>query len=213
MTSDSPAIVTPALTQFADPTALGLIGLAVGCAALTPIAFGVALTPAAFKTAAMFCLVFGGGLQFLAGLMSFANRNLHGGTLLTAFSVNWVMNWWALDGLAEGVVPDHSVVLSVDVLFLVVFVVMTWAFGYFSKLLFFLLLDIVVLYVLKVVAAILGTQSLALPIAICTVVMGLIGLWIVFALLVNPVAGKAMFRVPGPMYRSASRPSGSSGHS
>ena len=27
--------------------------------------------------------------------MSFANKNMLGGTLLTTFSFNWVMNWWA----------------------------------------------------------------------------------------------------------------------
>ena len=40
---------------FAEPTPLGLIGFAVGCAALMPIALGYAVTPAAFRTAAMFC--------------------------------------------------------------------------------------------------------------------------------------------------------------
>jgi hypothetical protein len=40
---------------FAEPTSLGLIGLAIGCAALTPIAFGHSLTPAGLKTVAMFC--------------------------------------------------------------------------------------------------------------------------------------------------------------
>jgi len=81
---------------FAEPTPMGLIGLAVGCAALTPIALGITLTPAALKTAAMFCLFFGCGCQFLAGVMSLANKNLYGGTLFTAFAFNWAMNWWIL---------------------------------------------------------------------------------------------------------------------
>ena len=38
---------------FAEPAPLGLIGLAIGCAALTPIAFGESLTPQGLSTAAI----------------------------------------------------------------------------------------------------------------------------------------------------------------
>ena len=91
-----------------------LISLAVGCAALLPIAFGVALTPDAFRTAAWFCLLFGGGCQFLAGIMALANKNLLGGTLFTTFAFNWVLNYITLSGLAEGKLPNAAVGLSVD---------------------------------------------------------------------------------------------------
>lgn len=72
----------PPTTRFADPTALGLFGLAIGCASLLPIAFGVksAFTPDALRTCAIFCLLFGGGCQLLGGLMSFANGNMLVGT-------------------------------------------------------------------------------------------------------------------------------------
>ncbi len=197
MSTQNPQVATG---PFAEPTPLGLIGLAVGCAALTPIAFGMPLTPSGLETAAMFCLLFGGGCQFLAGMMCFANRNLHGGTLLTAFSLNWVMNWWALKQIAAGVIPDHGIVLAVDVLFLVVFVMMMWVFGFFSKLLFFLLLDIVLLFVFRIANAVLQTQMFALPVAVCTVGLALLALWIAFGMLANPVAGRAVFPFPGPMY-------------
>src|SRR4051812_8510363 len=141
---------------FAEPTPLGLIGLAVGCAALLPIALGYTATPAALKTAAMFCLLFGGGCQFLAGMMNFANKNLFGGTILTAFSLNWVMNWWSLTSIAPGTIPDHDVVLAVDGLFLVVFLVLTYGFGFFSSLLFVFLLDIDLLYACRLVAGLTG---------------------------------------------------------
>src|SRR5687768_5030285 len=96
MQSGEPAAAAP---RFADPTALGLFGLAIGCASLLPIAFGMkgAFTPDALRTCAIFCLLFGGGCQLLGGLMSFANSNMLGGTLLTTFSFNWVINAWALN--------------------------------------------------------------------------------------------------------------------
>jgi succinate-acetate transporter protein len=191
---------------FAEPTPLGLLGLAIGCAALTPIAFGYGLTPAGLKTAAMFCLLFGGGCQFLAGMMNFANKNLFGGTILTAFSFNWMMNYWALDSLASGLVPDHTIMLATEVLSLVAFVVLTYGFGFFSKLLFLFLLDIDVLYACKVVKGFTGTKALDLPVALCTVALGLIAIWIAFAALINPTSGRQIFKIPGPMFLPAKKP-------
>ena len=185
---------------FAEPTPLGLIGLAIGCAALTPIAFGHGLTPAGFKTAAMFCLLFGGGCQLVAGLMNFANKNLFGGTILTAFSFNWIMNWWALSSVAQGVIPDHEILLATDSVSLLIFLVITYGFGYFSSLLFAFLLDIDLLYACKVAAAVSGSKALGTPIAVLTVILGLIALWIAFAGLINPTSGRTIFRVPGPIF-------------
>lgn len=192
-------------TIFAEPTPLGLIGLAIGCAALAPIALGVSLTPAAFKTAAMLCLLFGGGCQFLAGVMSLANKNLYGGTLFTAFAFNWVMNWWLLTSIAGGVMPDHAVLLSADICFLLIFAAMTYGFGFFSGLLFFFLLVIDLMYVFKIIAGLTGTAVLAMPIAALTILLGLVALWIAFALLLNPVAGR-LFWFPGPVFKAAPPP-------
>ena len=165
--------VQNAPTIFAEPTPMGLIGLAIGCAALAPIALGVTLTPAAFKTAAMFCLLFGGGCQFLAGVMSLANKNLYGGTLLSA-----------------------------DICFLLIFSAMTYGFGFFSGLLFLFLLVIDLMYAFKVIAGLTGTAALALPIAALTIILGLLALWIAFALLLNPVAGRRLFWFPGPVFKA-----------
>ncbi|MEN9797835.1 MAG: hypothetical protein RL653_1531, partial [Pseudomonadota bacterium] len=175
-------------------------GLAIGCAALLPVAFGVALSPAALKTASMFCLLFGAGGQLLAGLMALANKNMLGGTLFTTFSFNWIMNWWALSGLAEGKVPDSHVVLSVDIVFLVIFIPLTYAFGHFSKLLFAFLLDIDVLYVARILKEITHVQSFGWLISAATVMLIVIALWIAFALVLNPIAGRAIFPMPGPLF-------------
>lgn len=186
---------------FAEPTPMGLIGLAIGCAALAPIALGLTLTPAALKTAAMLCLLFGGGCQFLAGIMSLANKNLYGGTLFTAFAFNWVMNWWLLTSIAGGVMPDHAVLLSADICFLLIFAAMTYGFGFFSGLLFLFLLVIDLMYALKIIAGLTGTAALGLPIAVLTILLGLLALWIAFALLLNPVAGRRLFWFPGPVFK------------
>lgn len=204
--------VAPTL-PFGEPTPLGLLGLAIGCAALVPVAFGwlpvtdPAKMAMAFKTVAWFCLVFGAGCQFLAGIMNLANKNTLGGTLLTTFSFNWVMNYWALDQLSQGKVPDGTIILAVDVAFIVVFLVLTYAFGFFSKLLFLFLVDIDVLYVLRIArhftAPLSGTwNALGFGVGVATVALAALALYIAFALLVNPSAGRAVFPVPGPLFKA-----------
>ena len=185
---------------FAESTPLGLFGLAIGCAALVPIAFGVTLTPAALRTAAWFCLLFGGGGQLLAGLMALANKNLLGGTLFTTFAFNWIMNWWVLSELSQGRLTDPAVGMSVDVCFLVIFLVLTYAFGFYSKLLVAFLVDIDLLYALRIAIGVTHVKALSMGVAACTVALAAIALWLAFAMLVNPTAGRAVFRMPGPMF-------------
>lgn len=193
----------PATTPFAESSPLGLFGVAVGCAALLPIAFGVALTPQALRTAAMFCLLFGAGGQLLAGLLALANKNALGGTMFTTFAFNWAMNAWVLHGLAEGRAPDASVILAVDATFLVIALVLTYAFGFHSKLLVAFLLDIDVLYAARIAKELTHAPVLGTVVALATVVLLAIALWLAFATLVNPAAGRAVFAVPGPLFAPA----------
>jgi succinate-acetate transporter protein len=199
---------TPTAPQpvFAESTPLGLLGLAVGCAALLPIAFGQTLTPAAFRTAAIYCLLFGGGCQFLAGMMALTNKNLLGGTLFTTFAFNWIVNWHVLSGLAEGRVPDPHVVLSIDLCFSIIFVVLTFAFGFYSKLLFAFLLDIDLLFGCRILKELTKSTAFNLPIALATVLLGAIALYLAFAILVNTAAGRPIFKVPGPLFTPTTGP-------
>lgn len=192
----------PSTPPLADPTALGLIGLSVGCAALLPAAFGVkaSLTPDGLKLAAMFCLLFGAGGQLLAGLMSFVNKNMLGGTLFTAFSFNWIMNWWSLDQLAHAHLPNAAVVLSVDVCFLAIFLVMTVAFGFHGKLLLLFLLDIDLLYVTRILRELLHAQGLGIVVAWLTVGLMAIALYLAFALVLASAAGRVVLPIGGPAW-------------
>jgi hypothetical protein len=142
----------------------------------------------------------------IAGLLNFANRNLYGGTLFTAFAFNWVMNWWVLDSLARGFVPDAGIMLAAELCFLVIFLVFTYGFGFYSGILFAFLLDIDLLYVGRILKAITGTKALELPMALLTIGLAGISLWVAFAMLINATAGRAIFRLPGPLFRVSTRP-------
>lgn len=213
MQSSTTASSTPSI-PFADPTALGLFGLAIGCASLLPVAFGVkeAMTPEALRTTALFCLLFGAGCQFLAGVLSFANKNMLGGTLLTTFSFNWVVNAWSLSELAQGRIPSSSVILAVDVSFLLIFVVMTFAFGFFSKLLFVFLLDIDALYVLRIARELTHVPALGLAIALATVALMAIALYIAFSLVLASASGRIVLPIGGPVFKATPAPTPDAPH-
>ena len=199
---------------FGEPTPLGLLGLAIGCASLVPIAFGwLPSDPAKIammlKTSAWFCLLFGAGCQFLSGVMSLANKNTLGGTLLTTFSFNWVMNWYALDQASQGKVVDPTVGLSVDVAFIVIFVVLTYAFGFFSKLLFAFLLDIDLLFVLRIVKHFAGPDAqhvFGFGMGLATIALAVIALYIALGTLLNPAVGRDILPMGGPVFGAAPRP-------
>jgi hypothetical protein len=88
----------------------------------------------------------------------------------------------------------------------VIFVLITWGFGHFSGLLFAFLLDIDLLYLCKVAGHLLETKAFAIPVALLTVGLGLLSLWIAFALLLNPVTGRRVFALGGPVFRSLAKP-------
>ena len=196
----APAPAALPVLSFADPTALGLFGLAIGCAALLPIAFGIksAMTVDALRTASWMCLLFGGGCQFLAGLMSFANKNMLGGTLLTTFSFNWIMNWWALDGLANGKQASSAIVLSVDICFIVIFLAMTYAFAFFARVLVLFLLDIDAIYILRILREV-AHVNVGLPIAIGTAILMLLAVYIGISLVLVSASGKSLLPLGPPV--------------
>jgi hypothetical protein len=104
------------------------------------------------------------------------------------------------------------VVLAVDVAFIVIFLVLTYAFGFFSKLLFFFLVDIDLLYVLRISRhfTTAGSDSwkvLSTGVGLTTIALIVIALYISFVLLVNPAAGRAVFPVSaGPMFKPTPPP-------
>jgi succinate-acetate transporter protein len=187
---------------FGNPVPLGLIGLAVGCVALVPSAFGYGLTPTGLKTAAVFALLFGAGCQLLAGVMCFANKNVLSGTVFTAFAFLWLVNAWAFDALSRGIVPDHAVGLATEIVLIVIFLALTYAFGFFSKLLFLFLLDIDLLFAARIIKSVTGTQALNIPIGVLTVVLAVIALWLAFGALINPVVGKDLLPLGGPLFQA-----------
>jgi len=196
----------PSTERFGNPAPLGLLGLTIACAALVPIGFGYSLTPSGLGSAAMYALLFGGGCQFLCGLMLFANKNSFGGTVFTCFSFLWGMNAWAFHSLSQGRVPDHTVGLAVEIALFVIFVGLTWGFGHFGRALFIFLVDIDLLFLFRIVRSVTHTRAMELPIAFATVGLGAIGLWLAFGALLNPIVGRPVFGIGAPVFKAPPKP-------
>ncbi|PKK90003.1 MAG: hypothetical protein CVV64_11805 [Candidatus Wallbacteria bacterium HGW-Wallbacteria-1] len=202
---------------FGNPAPLGLLGLAISCAALVPVAFGNnaftpegAINPAPFATAAVFALLFGGICQLISGIMNFANRNAFGGTIFTAFAFNWFITAGTFIAVAKGWPVDHATVLATEIILFVAFIFLTYGFGFFSSTLFLFLLDIDLLYVCKIAKGFTHNPVIAAwlmkGIGVFTLLLGLIGLWLALAGLLNPVCGRPLFRIGGPLFKPSTRP-------
>jgi len=198
-------IAPPHREPFGNPAPLGLLGLAIACFALFPVSFSHQVTPMTLKTAAVYAILFGACCQLLAGLMDFANRNTFGGAIFTTFSFLWMKNGWEFHSLSKGVIPDPHITYAVDVALLVIFVVLAYGFGHFSLTLFLFLVDIDLLYVCKIIDHATGSHMMAIPIGVLTGLLGLIALWLAFGALLNPVAGRELFRQMAPLFSGKKR--------
>ena len=65
------------------------------------------------------------------------------------------------------------------------------------------MLDIDAIYALKLLAGYGHVGGTAMPIAIATLLLAAMALWLALATLVNPTTGRKTFPVPGPLFRSA----------
>lgn len=188
---------------FGNPAPLGLLGLAVSCAAITPIAFGMIKgeeMSSALLTAGIFVLFFGFGTHLITGIMDFANKNAYGGTIFTAFAFNWMVSAITYFAIAFNYPVNHTVILATEVILMAVFVWLTYGFGFFSTALFLFLFDIDLLFACKLIKGFAHTAALDIPIALFTVFLGLIGLWLALAGLINPITGKDFFPVGKPVF-------------
>ncbi|MFO0569572.1 MAG: hypothetical protein U0263_28235 [Polyangiaceae bacterium] len=197
MSAEKPAVRPAALRR---PDAAQAHRSAIGCAALLPIAFGGALTRPALETAAVFCLLF--GFRWPARrrrLEPGQQERLLGGTVFSAFAFNWAVSSGPLDPLAgraavcAGAARDRSgVPRPVPAADLRIRLPLSSSSAF--------LLDIDVLFAAKLLKGYLHVPGLGLPIALLTLGLGAIALYIALAMLVNPVVGRAVFPVPGPLF-------------
>lgn len=190
---------------FGNPAPLGLLGLAIASFAVVPLCFGYGADRNGLITIGLHALLFGGGCQFVTGLMDFANKNAFGGAIFTTFSFMWIKNGVELILAANGIAASHSIGFVLDVLLLGVFLVLSYGFGFFGGTLFAFLVTIDLIYVVKIVNHVTHSHMMDPALGLLTALLGLIALWLAFAALINPVAGRRIFPDLPPVFQAPPR--------
>ena len=83
---------------------------------------------------------------------------------------------------------------------------MTRGFGHFPSLLFVFLLDIDLFHAANVAAHLPDTKAFVLPVALLTVGLAVLSLWIAFALLLDSATGRRVFPMGASVFQSLARP-------
>jgi uncharacterized protein len=111
------ADVRPERVQVvADPLPLG-----IGAFAMTTFALSIANTNvwgAAASTALALALVFGGGVQLLAGMWEFVRKNTFGATAFASYGAFWISYYVFVQVIAPGIKPASALPVATGVFLL-----------------------------------------------------------------------------------------------
>jgi uncharacterized protein len=107
----------PEVTQsVADPLPLG-----IGAFAMTTFALSIGNTKiwgAAASTALALALVFGGGVQLLAGMWEFVRKNTFGATAFASYGAFWISYYVFVQVIAPGIKPASNLPIATGVFLL-----------------------------------------------------------------------------------------------
>lgn len=105
-----------AIQVVADPLPLG-----IGAFAMTTFALSISNTNvwgAAASTALALALVFGGGVQLLAGMWEFVRKNTFGATAFASYGAFWISYYVFVRSIAPGIKPASSLAVATGVFLL-----------------------------------------------------------------------------------------------
>lgn len=144
--------------RMGNPTPIGLIGLALGCAVLAPQQLG--LTNGADAAIWIWMLLGAGALQVYAGVIDLINRNVLGATAFTVYGTLWIASAWfrAHDGTAG----DPLVLAYVNFTFMLISAVILIGFMTVSLNLTIVLVEFVTIFAVEVLAT--AFPALNLPV-------------------------------------------------
>jgi uncharacterized protein len=107
----------PEMAQVvADPLPLG-----IGAFAMTTFALSIGNTNvwgAAASTALALALVFGGGVQLLAGMWEFVRKNTFGATAFASYGAFWISYYVFVQVIAPGIKPPSNLAVATGVFLL-----------------------------------------------------------------------------------------------
>ncbi|MFH1014053.1 MAG: acetate uptake transporter [Thermoplasmatota archaeon] len=184
---------------YAEPAALGLIGLAVAALVLGSADLG--LTSGVFKSLMMpWVLFFGATAQLIAGLVEFKRNNIFGATVFSTYA----MTMYAI-----------AITLLITIFTDVKFDISHYAYGLIGILFFSLIATVASLMTNKVLFSILIVVDLAvifliphylfeispIPAGIFLILTSVLSFYAAAAVLLNTMAGKAVLPLGTPLWK------------
>jgi succinate-acetate transporter protein len=185
--------------RLANPTPIGLMGLAVGCAALAPAELG--LTSVTDPMIWVWMLLTAGALQIYAGLVDIINRNVLGATAFTLYGTLWLISAWQLgQGTTLGS-SDVAVKGHVYLVYLLFTLYMTIGFATVSRILTAVFVAFVVIFVAEIAAVwVSGLGAFAARLAgALHAGAGLLCIWAAAGSVINPLLGRNLFGQGAPL--------------
>jgi uncharacterized protein len=184
--------------RLGNPTPIGLMGLALGCAALAPAELG--LTATADPMIWRWMLLTAGALQIYAGIVDIINRNVLGATAFTVYGMLWALSAWQLGGGAALGASDPAVKGFIYLVFLLFTSYMAIGFATVSRTLTVVFLAFIVIFAIEILAAFLPAMhgAASLVAGLLHLLAALLCIWAAAGSVVNPLLGRNLFEQGAP---------------
>ena len=185
--------------RLGNPTPIGLMGLAIGCAALAPAELH--LTDMADPMIWVWMLMTAGILQIYAGVVDLVNRNILGATAFTLYGTLWVISAWKMGGATVFGTSHGEVKGFVYLVYLPFTIFMTIGFATVSRTLFTVFVSFIVIFLVEVIAAFVPAfHGVAVLVAgVLHAISAGLCLWAAAGSVINPILGKNVFKQGAPL--------------
>ncbi|MHB1683482.1 MAG: acetate uptake transporter [Bacilli bacterium] len=179
--------------KIADPGPLGLAGFGITTCILSLINAGVA-SVSGLGVVLGLALVYGGGVQLLAGMWEFRKGNTFGATAFSSYGAFWLALWYIINTSPKAGLGWFLLFFGIITLFL------WFATFYLNRALFFVFLTLWIAFFLLALHGfgVIGSQAGGWIGLIC----GLTALYTSFATVINTTAGKIVM----PLGKSVLKP-------
>ena len=172
-----------------DVLSIGLFGLAVGALTLGFVQIGV-IPHNDDLAISIICLVFGGFVQIIAGMVDIRYHDQLGGTALTMYGFYWTSIFIVkILGLVEGFHWDNILFLPIVAIYAIFSLVMIYLTGHKSLTLMLLHIFITLVFMIDILIKL--NNSFEYYAGIDHIIIGLMALYHAIVTLINKYTGKA----------------------
>ncbi len=183
-----------------DVLSIGLFGLAVGATTLGLVQMKI-IPHNDDLAIAIICLIFGGIIQVVAGMVDIRYHDQLGGTALTMYGFYWTSIFIVKTlGLVEGFHWDNILFLPIVTIYAIFSLVMIYLTGHKSFTLMLLHVFITMVFIIDILVKL--NYSFEYYAGVDHVIIGSIAFYHAMVTLVNKYTGKAIYLLGKPPFRS-----------